>query len=279
MTASIWDRWGDKELWLPKPGYLPDFLPVCLLGLTVFLGPVVPGKGAGQRESSPGNSGLRATVQLLAIGPAAQGRNRECSATGFLVNEDGYILTNAHVVHDAQRCLAASPKSKIVAKVGGGEVGAARAVSCDVVGLDDVHDLAILKTERPLETLGDALPDGFVLLNPAEIPDGTSVLVTGHPVFAWRPETQTGKVIRHTLVGPPPGAASPASREATHALVINVTLREGHSGSPVYLANDGGVVGIVIGQEAADPSHSVAVSARHIIELLDHHGVKWYAKR
>jgi hypothetical protein len=218
-------------------------------------------------------------VQLLAIGPAAQGRNRECSATGFLVNEDGYILTNAHVVHDAQRCLAASPKSKIVAKVGGGDAGAARAVSCDVVGLDEVHDLAILKTERPLGTLGDASPDDFALLNPAEIPDGTSVLVTGHPVFAWRPETQTGKVIRHKLVGPPPGSASPTSREATHALVINVTLREGHSGSPVYLPDNGGVVGIVIGQEVADPSHSLAVSARHIIELLDHHGVKWFAKR
>jgi S1-C subfamily serine protease len=218
-------------------------------------------------------------VQLLAIGPAAQGRNRECSATGFLVNEDGYILTNAHVVHDAQRCLAASPKSKILAKVGDGEADAARAVSCDIVGLDEVHDLAILKAERPLATLGDASAGSFALLNAKKVAKGASVLVTGHPVFAWQPETQAGKVIRHTLVGPLAGSASPASGEATQALVINVTLREGHSGSPVYLPNEGGVIGIVIGRQAVEPSHSLAVSAHHIIEFLDDLGVKWHAKR
>ncbi|MCJ7502085.1 MAG: aminotransferase class III-fold pyridoxal phosphate-dependent enzyme, partial [Acidobacteriia bacterium] len=91
-----------------------------------------------------------AVVQLLAVGPGAEDKNRECAATGFLVNEEGYLLTNAHVIADARRCLAASPGTKIMAKLARPGARAAPAVSCDVVALDDLHDLALLKTERPL---------------------------------------------------------------------------------------------------------------------------------
>jgi len=278
MMSSIGDKSLDTYRPAPEPGKPPAALPVCLLALVVLLSLVLPAKAAGQTESAARNSGLRAVVQLLAIGPGGQGRNQECSATGFLVNEDGYFLTNAHVIQDAQRCLAASPKAKIVAKVGGGDAEVVTAVSCDVAGLDEDHDLAVLKTERPLAALGGVMPNEYARLNPAEIPVGTTVFVTGHPVFAWQPVTQTGKIIRHMLVQPPPGSALPAGREATQTLVIDVTLQEGHSGSPVYLPDGAGVIGIVVGQETADPTHSVAVSARHIIELLDRYGVKWYAK-
>jgi len=70
-----------------------------------------------------------AVVQLLAIGPGQGEKNRACSATGFFVNEEGYILTNAHVVEDARRCLAGSPEAKIVAKLATPDAHAATAVS------------------------------------------------------------------------------------------------------------------------------------------------------
>ena len=220
-----------------------------------------------------------AVVQLVAVGPSGQERKRECSATGFLINEEGYILTNAHVVRDAQRCLAASPKSKIMAKVSGDDSPVAQAVSCDLIGIDEVHDLAVLKMERPLAKLDGAAPHAYARLNPADFGAGTPVLVTGHPVFAWRPVTQAGKVIRRMVVQPSQGAGLPAGAESTQAFVIDITLREGHSGSPVYLPQGAGVIGIVIGQETADPTHSVAVSIRYAIELLDRYQVKWYASR
>ena len=81
------------------------------------------------------------------------------------------------------------------------------------------------------------------------------------------------------LVQPAQGHAPATGWEPTEAFVIDITLREGHSGSPVYLPHGAGVIGIIVGQEAADTTHSVAVSVRHVIELLDRHGVKWYVKR
>lgn len=210
-----------------------------------------------------------AVVQLLAIGPGQQGTNRECAATGFLVNEEGYILTNAHVVEDARRCLAGSPGTKIVAKLARPGARTATAVSCDLVGLDDVRDLAALRTERPLPAEGQS---SFVQLNPAaEVAEGTSVAVTGHPAFAWRPTTQKGKVIRRGTL-----ELSERSAEKSEVIILDIPLGRGASGSPVYLES-GRVVGIVERQNPSRPSETVAVPIRYAVELLDRLRVRWQA--
>jgi serine protease Do len=210
-----------------------------------------------------------AVVQLLAVGPGAEDKNRECAATGFLVNEDGYLLTNAHVIADARRCLAASPGTKIMAKLARPGARAAPAVSCDVVGLDDLHDLALLKTERPL-------PEGerpaYARLDPAEIAEGTPVAVTGHPAFVWHPTTQKGRVIRRAAL-----RLSEKSKEKSDVIVLDIPLRPGASGSPVFLQAGGGVVGIIERQNPARPSETVAVPIRYAIELVNSHGVRWYS--
>ncbi len=156
--GGIRDKSCDRQPTVAEPCRLQKSLSVWLLALDVCLSSATIVKGAGQAASSADDSGSRAVVQLLAVGPSAQERNRECSATGFLINEEGYILTNAHVVQDAQRCLAASPKSKIMAKVSGEDSQVARAVSCDSVGIDEVHDLAVVKMERPLAKIEGIAP-------------------------------------------------------------------------------------------------------------------------
>jgi serine protease Do len=209
-----------------------------------------------------------AVVQLLAVGPGAEDKNRECAATGFLVNEDGYLLTNAHVIADARGCLAASPGTKIMAKLARPGARAAPAVSCDVVGLDDLHDLALLKTERALEGERPA----YARLDPAEIAEGTAVAVTGHPAFAWHPTTQKGRVIRRAALG-----LSEKSKEKSAVIVLDIPLERGASGSPVFLQAGGGVVGIVERQNPARPSETVAVPIRYAIELLNRWRVQWYS--
>src|SRR5574337_27761 len=82
---------------------------------------------------------VEAVVQLLAVGPGGRGRNLECSATGFLINDAGYLMTNAHVVEDARRCLKGSPGGKIVARLPASTSETAGAVACDLVGVDEVH--------------------------------------------------------------------------------------------------------------------------------------------
>jgi S1-C subfamily serine protease len=220
-------------------------------------------------SQDPGRSGCAtnaaaAVVQLLAIGPGAGDKNAACAATGFLVNEDGVILTNAHVVEDARRCLAASPGAKIVAKFAAPDARAANAVSCDVVAVDELHDLALLRPERPLDE-GRA----SVWLDPASPAEGSAVAVTGHPAFVWQPATLKGKVIGKTSL-----ALSDRGAEKTEVFILDIPLQRGASGSPVYFES-GAVVGVITRQNPARPAETVAVPIGFAIELLDRSRVQW----
>jgi S1-C subfamily serine protease len=237
--------------------------------LEVSLGPLA---AAQEHGSTPPDPMTRAVVQLLALGPGANANNEECAGTGFLVNEEGYLLTDFHVFREAQRCLARSPGTKIMAKLSVSGAGAAEAISCNLVGRDEVHDLVVMKTERPLrvDRAGKARP--FLRLDPSQVAEGARVAVTGHPLFAWDPVTQAGQVTRRGSL-----RLSDSSAEFTEVLVVNVPLRPGNSGSPVYLAAGAGVVGIVEGQDRLRPSDTIAVPVRYAVELLGRYGVKWHA--
>lgn len=229
-----------------------------------------------------------AVVQLLAVGPGAHGHNQDCAATGFLINEDGYILTNAHVIEKSKECLAQSPGAKLLAKFANGESAGrssagnadashptemtAPAVACEVVGVDEAHDLGVVKAERPpsMVVAGQAIP--FVLLRPAPASIGAAIQVTGHPVSAWDAITQSGKIIARKDL-----AIFERSDEPSEMIVLNISLKHGSSGSPVYLEAGGAVVGVVERQNTSDTSQTLAVPIRYACELLDRLGVRWHA--
>jgi serine protease Do len=240
-------------------------VPPSALWLLLFALSLRSSAAAQAPPSADGDGGpARAVVQLLAVGPGAGDKNRECSATGFLVNEAGYILTNAHVVEEARHCLAGTAEGKIVAK-SAGSGSQAEAVSCDLVGTDEAHDLAVLKPERPPAGEGKV---NFVLLDTRDVGDGTAVAVTGHSASVWQPATQRGSVIQHALV-----ALDESSAARTEVLILSIPLRRGASGSPVY-GPSGAVVGVVSRQNPSRPAETVAVPIRHAIELLSRLGVR-----
>ena len=213
---------------------------------------------------------LRAVVQLVAVGPAEKGENRECSATGFLINEEGYLITNAHVVEDAKRCLERAPGAKILAKLAVIDSRTAKAVRCELVGIDAGNDLALLKTEGPPFAESSGVPP-YAPLDVREVAVKTPVLVSGHPEFSWQPVTQAGRVVRR-------GQAYLAGEDAapSDVLELDIPLRPGNSGSPVY-RQGGGVIAIVDQKDSLRPSHAVAVSIRYAIALAKRCGVKWHA--
>ncbi len=223
----------------------------------------------------------RAVVELIALGPGNQGKNRECQATGFLVNADGYILTNAHVLDEARKCLAKAPSEHILAKPLTAGSDLAAAVPCDLLVRDDLHDLALLKAQRPIfsdssrkgaaSTQGEA-PRNFLLLDATAIEDGTPVTVTGHPAFAWHAETRSGRIVGHGSI-----ALSDTSTAKSEVLVLDIPLLKGSSGSPVYRESDGSVVGIVERKDLQQPSRTVAVPIIYAIEIMDRAGVKWHS--
>jgi S1-C subfamily serine protease len=229
---------------------------------------------------------IPAVVQLLAVGPGARGQNLDCSATGFIINEDGYILTNAHVVEKSRECLAQSPGAKIVAKFASPEEGvnlnlekndatrpkdpSAPAVSCDVVGVDEDRDLAVLKPEGP-PPMGrghSAIP--YVLLGTMGVSTGAAVKVTGHPAFTWVALTQSGHILGLKSI-----QLSDHSDIPTNMIVLDIPLKRGSSGSPVYA--EAAVVGVVERQNTWDSFQTLAVPIGCAIQLLDRLGVKWHA--
>jgi S1-C subfamily serine protease len=228
-----------------------------------------------------------AVVQLLAVGPGSKGQNQECAGTGFLVNEEGYILTNAHVVEKGRECLAQTPGTRMVARLAaahgshsqapshdGRQSGAESgpAVECDVVALDDLHDLAVIKADHPLRTGDTGAAASYVRLDSRDVPSGTRVKVTGHPTFAWVAQTQGGEIIGRKSL-----ALFEGSAEQSEMLVLNFSLKYGNSGSPVYREASGGVVGIVERRNTAAEWQTLAVPIRYAIDLLNRQGVKWYA--
>jgi len=208
------------------------------------------------RPSDP----ARAVVQLVAIGPGAGEKKQECAATGFLVNSEGYILTNAHVVEDARRCLASSPGAKILAKFAPGDERSAEALACDVVAIDEDHDLAVLKTESPLPATVRGAP---LWLRRKAVPAGTRVWVTGHPSFRWQSKTYAGRVVALQSL-----LLAGKGRPRTEVLILDIPLQRGASGSPVYLES-GEVVGVIERQRDSNLLETVAVQSSEAVKFLE----------
>ncbi len=85
---------------------------------------------------------------------------REGAGSGFIISEDGYILTNSHVIGDATR---------ITVKLHDGREFAAKRI-----GADEKSEVAIIKIEAgtlPVATLGDS----------ADLEVGEWVIAVGNP--------------------------------------------------------------------------------------------------
>jgi S1-C subfamily serine protease len=251
------------------------FLPFALC-LLVCSSPTLIGQSSQAEESvkapPPDNSVLPSVVQLVAVGPASKELNRECSATGFLIDEEGYLITAEHVVEAAKGCLEKAPGAKILAKLTISGPRTAEAVPCDVVGIDAANDLALLKTERPLLRAPGQKPP-YAVLDVHAVAVGTAVSVTGYPVYAWQPVTQAGLVLWTGRTGLEETHAPPSL--PSDAVVIDIHLRPGNSGSPVYRTN-GGVVAVVDKRDSLRPAHSVAVAIHYAIELAERYGAPWH---
>ena len=147
----------------------------------------------------------------------------------------------------------------------------APAVPCDVMGIDAPNDLALLKTERPLlANPGDEPP--YATLDPRALAVGTAVRVSDYPAFSWQPFTQAGHITRS---GRTPLDETDASPFASNALMVDIRLRTGNSGGPVYRPG-GGVIAVVDKRDSLRPAYSIAVAIHYAIALAERHGARWH---
>jgi serine protease Do len=166
---------------------------------------------------SPGVVGVINYVEALSL-TGNESYEIYGSGTGFVVSSEGYILTNAHVVEDAD---------KVTVKIDGED----EEREATVVGSDTETDIAVLKVEG-------------VELQPLELGDSDSVRV-GEYVLAIGNPLSTDE-LANTLTF---GIISATSREITIDNYSNTYLQTdaainfGNSGGPL-INMDGKVIGI-----------------------------------
>jgi serine protease Do len=162
---------------------------------------------------------------------------RRSSGSGFIIREDGYLVTNAHVVGDAER---------IQVRLSDG-----RRFDARLVGLDERVDLALLKIEAkgvPVAQLGDS--------NRTRV--GEFVLALGHP-FGLEQTVSFGIVSRK---GAPIQVASPGFE----FIQTDAAVNPGNSGGP--LVNMAGEVVGVNSMAAVNGSIGFAIPVNLVKALL-----------
>ena len=157
--------------------------------------------------------------------------------TGFAISNNGYLVTNYHVVAGADSIYIQSTK---------GETYKATSVFEDISS-----DLAILKiTDSSFK--GQQVP---YTLKPQNIPRGEYVYTLGFP----RDEVVYGEGYISAQTG---------FNGDTTAYQVSIPVNPGNSGAPL-MDNKGNVVGIVTGKQTTSDGIAFAVKTANLKRLLD----------
>ena len=155
-----------------------------------------------------------------------------CAGSGFVLTQDGYIVTNNHVVSDAD-------EGTIVVRLYSGEE-----YTADVVGTDSMNDVALLKIETEglqTVTIGDS----------NEIEVGEIVEAIGNPLGE----------LTFTMTA---GYISALDREINadgtpiNMLQTDAAINSGNSGGPLFDMN-GNVIGITTAKVSGETESGVTI--------------------
>jgi len=199
---------------------LPDFAT-----LVEQVGPAVvnvsvleKARRVGRQSSEDADDPVQEFFRRFGMPNGPQGRGfesqpRQGEGSGFIVSADGYILTNAHVVADADEVTVRTTDR--------------REYAAKVVGVDKRTDVAVIKIEGkelPVVRLGD----------PSKLRPGEWVLAIGSP-FTFENSVTAG-IVSAT------GRSMPGE-DLVPFIQTDVAVNPGNSGGPLFNLN-GEVVGI-----------------------------------
>lgn len=160
---------------------------------------------------------LLALPALAHADPVALGMHRFVSGTGFFVNNEGYLVTNNHVV---KGCTQVVVKSEQYPETTG-----------DVRATDAEHDLALIQVSAPPPRIADLRE------NLTDMAYGNPVYVIGYPGEAAK--TGIYKIVDASLM------SIKGPRNHPDWIVFSDAAQHGNSGGPL-LDSYGNVVGVVV---------------------------------
>lgn len=141
------------------------------------------------------------------------------AGSGFVVDDQGHIITNFHVIQDAQRIEVTFLDETTL--------------PADLVGADPRNDLAVLKVQAPAE-----------LLTPAELGSSASLKVGQRAIVIGNPFGQFGGTLTEGVISAlNRRLESPDGRQISGVIQTDAAINQGNSGGPL-LDSSGRVIGI-----------------------------------
>ena len=202
-----------------------------------------------QLEADASGAVVQVCVQVVPFNwlePYATSEEYEQSATGFFIDEQGGLLTNAHVVAEAKVVWIKIPAF------------GKRSFFVDVVGICPDRDLALLRL-RPeeLEFLKKQPGRAYLLLSNSDLARPTDkILVLGYPL---------GQNSLKSSIGIISGRENGWGRTF---LQITAPVNPGNSGGPLF-NEEGHVIGIVIATLSSAQNINFVIPSNDIATVLD----------
>jgi S1-C subfamily serine protease len=206
------------------------------------------------RKVSPGVAFIQAErkEQPSLLNPFDGGGSGVATGSGFVIDQDGHVLTNAHVVNGATRIQVTLGRSD-----------SSQPVSAEVVGRDPSTDVALLKVDAPADQL-HPLPLG----NSAQARVGNPVVAIGNPFGLDRTVTSGIVSALQRQIKAPNGFT------IDNVVQTDAAINPGNSGGPLLDAN-GQVIGINSQIESPNGSGNVGIgfavpvnTARDVVQQL-----------
>jgi serine protease Do len=153
LATGAADRFAVAQMESTRPaaptraGSLPDFVALVKSEGAAVVNVSTTRAGrptAGDAPRAPGDEFLNELLRRFLLGPGPRERETRTLGSGFIVSEDGYVLTNCHLVADADEVLV--------------RLTDRRQFRARVVGSDAPTDIALLKIDAaglPKVRIGD----------------------------------------------------------------------------------------------------------------------------
>jgi S1-C subfamily serine protease len=194
------------------------------------------------------NAVERAMPAVVQIATSAQGGVQTGLGSGFIFDPDGWILTNRHVVDDADALTVI--------------LNDTRQLEGDVYGVDPLTDLAIVKVDAgeplPVATIGSS----------EDLEQGQLAVAIGNPLGQFENTVTTGVISglgRQIIAG---SAQSANAERLSNLIQTDAAINPGNSGGPL-LDSAGQVIGVntAVNQEAQGIGFAIPIDvARPIMD-------------
>ena len=176
------------------------------------------------------------------------------TGSGFLIDTEGHIITNNHVVEGADR---------VEVKLGSSD----RTYSAKVVGTDPATDVALLDVDAPSDQLHP-----LALGDSSRVQVGEPVVAIGNPFGLDRTVTSGIVSALQRQIQAPNGFS------ISHVIQTDAAINPGNSGGPL-IDSDGRVIGINSQIQTGGSNGNVGIgfavpinTAREVVEQLEEHG-------